>query len=193
MHRATLPAVIMLTCGCSSGSVQQPAAPVYSAPPPAPAPTPSTASPAPAPQGAAAGDSGHVVRSASAHWRCIDPDCNQDDWLGAVIAWPSWAAYQDNARAGTEGRAVFSELGEPLYPYMGAWADGCEIAVMTGVVLIIEWQRGTDVWREKLLHEGDKYVIHLVPPEDGAMIETVDNGSNFTVVLDNCEPEPLAR
>ncbi len=86
---------------------------------------------------------------------------------------------------------MYSEHGEPIYPYMGAWADGCEVTAILGVVLIIEWERGTDDWRETRLEPGERHVIHLTPPENGAMLETVDNGSNFSVLLENCEPESL--
>ena len=30
-------------------------------------------------------------------------------------------------------------------------ADGCEIEVVSGAVLVIEWQRGQDAWRETYL------------------------------------------
>lgn len=112
--------------------------------------------------------------------------------MGAVIPWPSWAAHQDNARAGYNSRAVFSDSGEPLYPYMGRWAEGCQVTVVSGTVLIIEWKRGTDEWRETRLEPGQQYVIHLVPPEDGAMIESPEGVTDFSVTLQNCKPKPLS-
>src|SRR5678816_1658802 len=87
--------------------------------------------------------------------------------------WPSWAAYQTNARSGDQSRSVFSADGTPLYPYMGSWAQSCEVTAESGVVLIIEWQRGTNVWRETWLYPRQSHVIDLVSPEDGAMIETL--------------------
>ncbi len=57
---------------------------------------------------------------------------------------------------------------------MGAWADGCEVTAVSGLVLIIEWERGTDQWRETYLDPGESHVIDLVSPEDGAMIETAE-------------------
>jgi hypothetical protein len=75
---------------------------------------------------------------------------------------------------------------------MGAWADGCEVTALSGIVLIIEWQRGTDIWRETVLTPGDVYVINLHAPEDGAMIETTDgHGGFFSVSLRNCTPQNL--
>jgi len=126
-----------------------------------------------------------------AFWRCNSSDCSGDDWTGAVINWPSWAAYPSNARAGVASRSVFSAAGEPLYPYMGAWADGCEVTATEGTVLIIEWLRGGESWRETLMKPGDTHVIHLISPEDGAMIETVEAGGVFGVSLRNCTPRPL--
>ena len=32
------------------------------------------------------------VFSIPALWRCITPGCYDADWVGSVIAWPSWAA-----------------------------------------------------------------------------------------------------
>ena len=126
-----------------------------------------------------------------AFWRCNNDDCSGEPWTGAVISWPSTAAYQNNARAGAFGRSVFSASGEPLYPYMGAWADGCEVTATAGTVLIIEWMRGSDVWRETMMKPGDTHVIRLSSPEDGAMIETDDAGGIFSVSLRNCTPQPL--
>ena len=126
-----------------------------------------------------------------AFWRCNNQDCNGEPWTGAVINWPSTVAYQNNSRAGEFGRSVFSASGEPLYPYMGSWANGCEVTATAGTVLVIEWLRGGDVWRETLMKPGDTHVIRLVSPEDGAMIESDDAGDIFSVSLRNCTPRPL--
>jgi hypothetical protein len=134
---------------------------------------------------------GDVIQATQAFWRCNAADCSGDDWTGAVIAWPAWAAYQNNARSGDQSRSVFSADGTPLYPYMGAWAQGCEVTAESGTVLIIEWQRGTDVWRETWLTPRQSHVIALVPPEDGAMIETEDGSPGFSVSLKNCTPQPI--
>jgi hypothetical protein len=134
---------------------------------------------------------GEIIESILAYWRCVEPGCTSADWVGQVIDWPSWAAYQTNARSGGNGRAVYSDSGEPLYPYMGSWASGCEVTVVSGRVLIIEWERGTDVWRATLLEVGETYVIALTHPEDGAMIESEDYAPGFSVILNNCEPQPL--
>jgi hypothetical protein len=75
---------------------------------------------------------------------------------------------------------------------MGPWAQGCTVTVHSGVALIIEWQRGTDTWRETAVEAGQSHAIDLVSPEDNAMIETYDGYPNFSVTLDNCTPQPLA-
>ena len=74
---------------------------------------------------------------------------------------------------------------------MGPWADGCVVTAATGLVLIIEWERGQDIWRETYLAPGETHTISLVPPENNAMIETTDGGGPFSVFLENCEPQPL--
>jgi hypothetical protein len=74
---------------------------------------------------------------------------------------------------------------------MGSWASGCRLIVESGIVIVIEWKRGSDVWRETRLETGQQYTIELKPPEDGAMIESPDNGSAFSAVLENCIPKPL--
>jgi hypothetical protein len=74
---------------------------------------------------------------------------------------------------------------------MGAWANGCEVTAVTGTVLIIEWQRGANVWRETFLEPGEKHTISLTSPENGAMIETYDYGPEFSVKLKNCTPQPV--
>jgi hypothetical protein len=74
---------------------------------------------------------------------------------------------------------------------MGPWADGCNVTSVTGVTLIIEWERGTDRWRETYLQPGESHTIDLVGSENNAMIETYDFGPAFSVSLDNCHPQPL--
>jgi hypothetical protein len=135
-------------------------------------------------------DPGEVIPSTQAFWRCNTPDCSGPDWTGAVIAWPASAAYQSNSRSGDQSRSVFSADGTPLYPYMRDWAQGCKVTAESGTVLIIEWQRGTDVWRETWLEPRQSHVINLVPPEDGAMIETFEGSPGFSVSLKDCTPPP---
>ncbi len=133
-----------------------------------------------------------AIHSIPAWWRCDIPECTTPDWISSVINWPSWAAYANNNRAGENSRTVYAADGGMLYPYMGSWAHGCEVTVHSGTVLIIEWERGTDTWRETWVHPGETHVIQLVPPEDGAMIETSDGHFNdFVVTLNNCTPQPL--
>lgn len=132
-----------------------------------------------------------VIQSTMAYWRCNIPECQDTDWTGGVVNWPSWAAYENNARTGTNSRSVFGSGGEQLYPYMGAWAQGCEVTAVSGTVLIIEWLRGTDTWRETYLQPGQTHVIGLVAPENGALIESVDSWSSFSVRLNNCTPQQI--
>ncbi|HXU63180.1 MAG TPA: fibronectin type III domain-containing protein [Polyangia bacterium] len=132
-----------------------------------------------------------TVYGVPAFWRCNTPGCTDTDWTGAAVDWPSWSAYNSNGRSGGNSRSVYSAAGVPLYPYMGAWANGCKVTSRGGDVLIIEWQRGADVWTETLLKVGESHVITLVPPQDGAMIETPDGESYIAVGLENCTPQPL--
>ncbi len=131
------------------------------------------------------------VNAIPAHWRCNAADCSGPDWIGGVIAWPSWSAYQNNARTGNNARIVYSANNQPLYPYMGSWADGCQVTAVSGVTLIIEWQRGTDTWRQTFLDPGQSHTIDLVSPEDGALIESPDGFTSFSVSLSNCTPQNI--
>ena len=126
-------------------------------------------------------------------WKYNGTDPDPGDWSGGVITWPSWSAFASNNRAGFDSRTVYSESGQKLYPYMGEWADGCEIKVVTGGVLIIEWERGRDKWRETFLSAGDTHTINLVGSENGAMIETPNNIEPFEVSLSNCTPQKIDK
>ena len=155
--------------------------PVNTIVPPTPCPDPLTCNP---------------VASVASYWRCNSPNCVSPDWQGAVVAWPSWAAYATNARTGANARTVYDYQDQLLYPYMGAWADGCRVTGVSGLTLIIEWERGTDVWRETFLAPGQSHTISLTPPENGAMIETIDGVPpqiDFSVQLENCTPQQIAQ
>ena len=130
------------------------------------------------------------VSSIPAFWRCNVEGCTDPDWPGSVVSWPSWAAYSANARTGNQSRTVYSDQGEALYPYMGPWADGCQVTVVSGTVAIIEWKRGTDVWRETFLTAGQTHTIALVGTEDGALIEGPSTPA-FSVSLANCTPQNI--
>ena len=151
-----------------------------------------TATPTATPTAAACTDptACNPVLAIPAKWSCNTSGCTDHDWGGSVITWPSWSAYGSNARTGSNSRTVYSLQDEPLYPYMGSWASGCQVTAVTGIVLIIEWQRGTDVWREIHLKPGESHTITLSSPEDGAMIESPDS-SVFSVSLANCTPQQL--
>lgn len=128
------------------------------------------------------------VTSVPSVWRCDTPGCAARDWTGAVISWPDWSAYDSNAREGNRSRTTYALTGETLSPYMGSWADGCQVEAVSGVVLIVEWQRGADEWRETFLTQGQTHTINLAGAEDGALIEGADN---FAVSLQNCTPQPI--
>jgi cell division septation protein DedD len=134
------------------------------------------------------------VSSIPSFWRCNIPGCTETDWIGSVLSWPSWSAYEDNARSDGNSRTVFSAQGDTLYPYMGSWADGCHVTAISGIVLIIEWQRGTNEWRETWLGPGQSHTIALTAPEDGAMIEGPDGVlTPFGASLANCTPQTVEK
>jgi hypothetical protein len=136
---------------------------------------------------------GTLRQAIASLWRC-DPgvaSCFSDPWTGAIISWPGGTAFQGNARPGNLARLVYSWDGTPLYPYMGAWANGCEVTGESGITRVIEWQRGASQWRDTWLYPGESHVIHLVPPEDGALIEGYDASPGFSATVRNCTPQPL--
>jgi len=122
------------------------------------------------------------------YWKCNTPGCTAPDWQGAAIDWPSWSAYSTNARPGNQSRTAYSQYNQELHTYMGAWADGCDVTVVAGVILIVEWERGTNSWRETYLPAGHRYVINLQGSENGAQIEGLEGSS---VLLRRCTPQPL--
>jgi hypothetical protein len=131
-----------------------------------------------------------LVYSERALWYCNTSTCTGPPWGGRVINWPHWAAYSSNNRAGDNSRTVYSaDTGLLLYPYMGSWADGCQVTAHQGQVLVIEWQRGSNVWRETYIQPGETHTIDLNAPEDGAMIETNFENEEFAVSLQNCTPQ----
>ncbi len=116
--------------------------------------------------------------------------CADGAWTGAVISWPAGTAYSTNGRSGQNGRTVWSDPGDArYYPYMGSWAEGCKVTAVDGITVIIEWQRGTETWRETTLYPGESHTIHLVPPENGAMIEGIEQSPGFAVKLESCYPQ----
>jgi hypothetical protein len=127
----------------------------------------------------------------SALWTCNIPGCALGDWYGGVIAWPAWSAYDSNGRSGENSRTVYDHDGNRLHAYMGPWADGCQVTAVTGEILVIEWERGTDEWREKVIGPGQTYTIDLVGSENGAMLETPNNMEPFSASLANCTPQPI--
>ena len=130
-------------------------------------------------------------RSRLAVWTCDRPGCTDPEWMGMVISWPSWSAHQSNGRPGAGSRAVQTLDGEPLYPYMGAWANGCKVTATSGDALIVEWRRGAETWRETRLRQGQTHVIALLPSEDSALIESNDPSPGFSVTFESCTPRPL--
>jgi hypothetical protein len=159
-------------------------------PVPPSAPMPGSASATAAASNPAVPREGVVIQSTATEWRCDFAGC-PGHWHSHTIAWPSWAAYSDNARAGANFRRTYGPAGEVIHPYMGKWAHGCRVTAVSGVVLIIEWQRGAETWRETYLDRNETYRIDLTPPFDGAMIESFDDSPGFSVRLKKCKPQPL--
>jgi hypothetical protein len=61
-------------------------------------------------------------------------------------------------------------------------------------MLVIEWERGTNVWRETLVYPGQTHIINLVGSENGAMLETSDAYNQpFSVSMNNCTPQPVPK
>lgn len=67
------------------------------------------------------------------------------------------------------------------------------MTAVEGEVLIIEWERGVNWWRSTYLSPGQSHTIELTSPEDGAMLETPDTPTEFTVALRNCTPQPVLK
>ncbi len=131
------------------------------------------------------------VTSMQAHWICNTPGCTAAPWIGTVINWPSWAAYDNNAAVGEFSRTTYTPAGERLYPYMGPWADGCRVTAVSGIVLIVEWQRGSGVWRSTYLSAGESHTIDLIGAEDNVLLESPDTPDDFSVSLSNCTPQNI--
>jgi hypothetical protein len=145
--------------------------------------------PPPPPPPTAPGD----IRSVVGFWFC-NPGCYGADWPAHVLTWPSWSAWESNGRDGNYNRTVYNANGQVLYPFMGPWASGCRVTVKSGRVLIIEWKRGTNIWRSTPLTAGQSYTIQLAPPEDSAVIETDETMLDpFTVTLSNCNPQMIQK
>ncbi len=132
-----------------------------------------------------------TVHSTLAYWHCVGPGCSKAASGGAVISWPEWAAHQGNGGREKAAREVFSAGGRPLYPYMGRWANGCELTVVSGYVEVLALKRGGETTRSIRLRPGDKHVITLRPPEDSAIIEAAGGTPAFSVSLKHCTPKPL--
>ena len=141
----------------------------------------------PAPPAEPVGDN---YSSVATYWRCTTSDCSGDDWVANTLAWPSWSAYSDNDRTGNNLRTTFGSDGGLIYPYIGSWADGCEISGVTGVAVIIEWERGADVWKTTMVGPGDTHVINLTDPQDGALFE---GWGPFSIATNNCTPSQLLQ
>lgn len=140
------------------------------------------------------GGTGTLMQAIPVLWSCnpADEECFSDPWTGSVIGWPAGTAFQGNARPGNLSRLVFNWNGTPLFPYMGPWANGCEVTCESGIARVIEWQRGADTWRDTWLYPGESHIIHLVPPENNALLEGYDASPGFSVTVRNCTPQPLA-
>ncbi|NOV99427.1 hypothetical protein [Isoptericola chiayiensis] len=131
-----------------------------------------------------------VVTAVESSWQCNIEECHGSPWAGAAISWPTGTAYSSNDRPGDASRTAFDVNGQELHPYAGSWIDGCQVEVVWGTVLVVEWRRGANDWRETLLSPGDTYTVDLRGDEDGALIEGYPFG--FGVRLTTCDPQQLA-
>ena len=57
-----------------------------------------------------------VVESVTSYWRCNVPDCQGRPFVGQVVTWPAWAAYESNSRLGVHSRTVYTAESEVLHP-----------------------------------------------------------------------------
>jgi hypothetical protein len=131
---------------------------------------------------------GDIYSSVATYWRCTTADCWSGDWVGSTVVWPSWSAYSDNARTGNNLRTTFGEDGGLIYPYTGAWADGCKFTGVSGIVAIVEWKRGADDWSTSYIGPGDSYTINLFDTQDSVLLEGL---GSFNVAVNNCTPQIL--
>lgn len=140
------------------------------------------------------------VSSVPVDWRCDPSACSvpTPDWSEQAVAWPEGEAYDTNNR--THGGANWRDTyrggtDDPAYTYMGRWADGCTITSLAGQTVIIEWDYGSEVWRQTTLEPGHSHTIAFGTDavgnaEDGAMIET-GSAAPTLVRIENCTPGPV--
>lgn len=145
-----------------------------------------------------------LVSSIPVNWKCDPAACSvpTDDWSEQAVAWPEGQAYDNNGR--TQGGANYRDTfrgdtdvvdSVPVYTYMGAWADGCTVTSLVGQAQIIEWDYGSELWRQTTLEPGHTHTIDLGKDaagnaENGAMIET-GSAAPTTVKIENCTPGPV--
>jgi hypothetical protein len=130
---------------------------------------------------------GQVVQMTRTHWRCNTTGCTDPEEVGYAITWPSTSAYSFNNRP-EWSRTTYNDAGQLVYPYMGSWANGCDITAQGADVAVIEWKRGSSSWQTTYLTPGQRVVIKLEAPEDGAIIEGLAGSS---IILRTCTPKNL--
>ena len=64
--------------------------------------------------------------------------------------------------------------------------------MLSGYVEVLALKRGGKTSRSTRLRPGDKQVITLRPPEDGAIIEAAGGTPAFSLSLKHCTPKPLS-
>lgn len=122
-------------------------------------------------------------------WRCNTEGCTAADWDAHSVPWQDWSAYSYNGRTGTNGRTTYDEAGGLIYPYMGNWADGCVVSVVSGIAVVIdEWEHGTDTWSQTAIGPGETHTVRAPGPNDAALFES---WGPFTVAVTNCTPQIL--
>jgi hypothetical protein len=133
-----------------------------------------------------------VVDAVSVMAVCNLPGCTAAPWTGfSMVVWPSDTAYSQNGRVGDGSRTILSTAtGEAVFPYMGSWSEGCHVTAVRGTVLVIEWVRGAESWRETTLSPGQSHTIDLVGSENSSLIEGT---TGFQVSLDSCTPQSIGN
>lgn len=64
---------------------------------------------------------------------------------------------------------------------------------VSGAVLVVEWEHGSNDWRETRLSVGERHTSRLTGAEDSAMIETPNHSVPFQVSLSDCTPQRIDK
>ena len=110
-----------------------------------------------------------TLSSVPTHWHteASGPPWGSTPWSGHSVEFPG-AAYRYNGRSGDGSRYMYEPVGadpsgthRTIYGYAAEWADGMHIHVNSGEALIIEWEWGSETWRETIVPAGSSMDIDL--------------------------------